>query len=80
MRRITITFDNDKGFAVTESGRTAERLGWDEMLGQIAQLTHPKINAPHYRMLTPAEQEAYGDRHNIPQEDRDKFDENGFPT
>lgn len=79
MRQIVITFDNGKGFAVTEAGRTADRLAWDEMLGQIAALTHSKIGVGHYHMLTVEEQNAYGDKYNIPADDRLQFDERGIP-
>jgi hypothetical protein len=63
MRQITITFENDKGFAVTEAGRTADRLAWDEMLGQIAALTHSQIGKGHYQMLTVEEYTAHEDRY-----------------
>jgi hypothetical protein len=79
MRQIIITFDNDKGFAVTEAGRTADRLGWDEMLGQVAQLTHPKIGIPHYKMQTVEEYNAHEDKYNVPAGERLQFDERGIP-
>lgn len=79
MRQIVITFDNGKGFAVTEAGRTADRLAWDEMLGQIAQLTHPKIGTAHYRMDTVEEYNAHEDKWQVPIEDRLQFDDRGIP-
>lgn len=79
MRQVIITFDNGKGFAVTEAGRTADRLAWDEMLGQVAGLTHPKIAAPHYQMQTVEEYTAHEDKYNVPAEDRLQFDERGVP-
>lgn len=79
MRQIVITFDNGKGFAVTEAGRTADRLGWDEMLGQVAQLTHPKIAAPHYKMQTVEEYQKQENEWNTEPDDRLQFDERGIP-
>jgi hypothetical protein len=79
MRQITITFDNGKGFSVTEAGRTADRLAWDEMLGQVANLTHPKLNTPHYTMLTVDQYEKQEDRFGTEPEDRLQFDERGVP-
>lgn len=79
MRQIVITFDNDKGFAVTENGRTADRLAWDEMLGQIAQLTHPSINAERYKMLTIEQYQAQEDKFGTEPEHRLQFDERGIP-
>lgn len=46
---------------VLASGRRCDGLSWDEMLGQIAGLTHPKIRAPHYNMRTPEEWQAWRD-------------------
>lgn len=43
------------GFVVTQGDRTCDGLGWDEMIGQVIGLTHPKISSAHYRMMTPAE-------------------------
>ncbi|GMG89630.1 hypothetical protein Cmtc_08500 [Cupriavidus sp. TKC] len=80
MRQITITFDNDKGFAVTENGRTADRLAWDEMLGQVAQMTHPKINEGRYRMLTIEEYQAQEDKFGTAPEDRLQFNDRGVPV
>lgn len=80
MRQIIITFENGKGFAVTEAGRTADRLAWDEMLGQVAALTHPKLGTAHYRMETVEEYHAQEDKYNVPVDDRLKFDERGTPV
>ena len=79
MRQIIITFDNNKGFAVTEAGRTADRLCWDEMLGQVAQLTHPKINAERYKMLTVEQYAEQEDKFGSDPDDRLQFDERGVP-
>jgi hypothetical protein len=57
MRTITITIDDGK-IEVAEDGKTTGQLAWDEMLGQIAELTHPAIvERAHYPMLTPEEWE-----------------------
>ena len=40
---------------VLEDGRCCDGLSWDEMIGQVIELTHPKLGQPHYRMQTPAE-------------------------
>ncbi|MDE1138149.1 MAG: hypothetical protein PW999_00550 [Paraburkholderia tropica] len=79
MRQITITFDNSKGFAVTENGMTADRLAWDEMLGQIANLTHPKLGSPHYSMLTVEQYTTQEEKFGTEPEDRLQFDERGIP-
>lgn len=79
MRQIVITFDNDRGYAVTESGRTADHLQWYEMLGQIAALTHPKLGTPRYTMLTVEEYTAYEDKYQTSPEERLQFDERGIP-
>lgn len=79
MRQITITFDNGKGFSVTENACTADRLSWGEMLEQIAQLTHPKINVQRYKMLTVEQYAAQEDKFGTEPEDRLQFDERGIP-
>lgn len=56
MRTITIIVeDGPCGFDIFEGDRHTDRLAWDEMLGQIAAMTHPKIGAGHYPMKTPEE-------------------------
>jgi hypothetical protein len=50
------------GFRVTQGDRYHDGLTWDEMLGLIAELTHPKIRRPRYRMHTSAEWAAYRKR------------------
>lgn len=61
MRRLTIEVpepgDEDfsaRGFdVVDESGRRARGLGFDEMLGQVIAMTHPRLDGqPQYRMQT----------------------------
>ncbi|AJW47708.1 hypothetical protein TK49_23700 (plasmid) [Ralstonia mannitolilytica] len=44
---------------VLPDGRRCDGLGWDEMLGQVAHLTHPNLGAPRYAMRTPEEWAAY---------------------
>jgi hypothetical protein len=46
-------------FHVHQGERYADMLCWDEMLGQVATLTHAQIATPRYDMLTPDE---YADR------------------
>lgn len=55
MEPVTISIDSSPGFTVTQGDRSADGLGWDEMIGQVIELTHPKIGSAHYRMMTPAE-------------------------
>ena len=50
------------------------------MLGQVAQLTHPKINEARYQMLTVEEYMAHEDKYHVAAEDRLKFDEKGIPV
>lgn len=58
-RTITITISHDGQFDVSENGKCAGGLAWDELLGQIACMTHPKICAPNYAMRTPDEWEEW---------------------
>lgn len=46
----------DGHFDVIEGDRRADRLGWDEMLGHVAQLTHRQLGTPLYNMRTPDEE------------------------
>jgi len=55
---ISITPANQpfpNSFQVTQGNRTCEALGWDEMIGQVIALTHPRIRMAHYPMQTAAE-------------------------
>lgn len=61
-RTITIIVTDGNNFAVHEGERYANRLCWDEMLGQVACMTHPKINDPRYAMHTPEELAAWRER------------------
>lgn len=60
-RTITITI-RDGTIDVHENGRRAGGLGWDEMLGCVAELTHPKVGATRFAMLT---DEEWADRRRI---------------
>jgi hypothetical protein len=60
MRRIVIEFgENELGGqhfeVVDEYGRHTGQLCFDEMLGQVVNLTHPAIRREHYAMRTPEE-------------------------
>lgn len=56
MQPVIISIDPTAcSFVVTQGDRSADGLGWDEMIGQVIGLTHPKIRSAHYRMMTPAE-------------------------
>ena len=61
MRTITIEID-DQGYTVRESDRYHDGLCWDEMLGQVTELTHPKLGQTRYPMLTEAEWTAQRER------------------
>lgn len=54
-RVITIYARGPNDFDVQEGERICDRLCWDEMLGQVASLTHPDITRARYHMLTPEE-------------------------
>lgn len=54
-RTIVIVMRDGNNFDVHEGDRSSGQLCWDEMLGQVASLTHPSINAPRYRMPTTRE-------------------------
>jgi hypothetical protein len=57
-RTITIIVRSSNDFDVHEGERYSGRLCWEELLGQIATMTHPLINAPRFRMDTPEEHAA----------------------
>jgi hypothetical protein len=65
MRTITIEIgDGTSGsYTVREGDRFCPELCWDEMLGTIAELTHPKIGTARYRMWTEEEHAAHRARH-----------------
>lgn len=49
-RTIVIIAYSGNNYDVIEDGRVSDHLAWDEMLGNIASMTHPKINEPRYKM------------------------------
>lgn len=49
-RTITIVCRGPNDFDVFEGEAFTDRLCWDEMLGQIAELTHPAIGKARYGM------------------------------
>ncbi|MDE3038746.1 MAG: hypothetical protein KGJ21_09905 [Pseudomonadota bacterium] len=57
MRTITIKIEDN--FTITEDDHNSGPLGWDEMLGSIAELTHPKIGVMRYAMRTDEEWSAW---------------------
>lgn len=46
------------GFDVRYNDRTAYFLCWDEMIGQVIELSHKKLGVAHYRMETDEEHAA----------------------
>lgn len=40
---------------VDAEGRHADGLSFDEFIGQVISLTHPKLGAPQFKMLTDAQ-------------------------
>jgi hypothetical protein len=54
MRTITIEV-HDNGYTVREGDRYHDELCWDEMLGQVTELTHPRLGDGRYAMKTEAE-------------------------
>ena len=61
MRTITIEI-GDRGYTVREGDRYADELCWDEMLGQVTELTHPRLGDGRYAMKTEAEWAEYRKR------------------
>lgn len=54
-RIIVIEVVDANEFKVIEGDRYQDKMCWDEMLGQIAEMTHPKIGVGRYPMLTAIE-------------------------
>jgi hypothetical protein len=52
VRVILIQIDDEGRIEVREDGRTTGQLSWDEMLGQIAEMSNPRIGSGRYPMLT----------------------------
>lgn len=65
MRTITIEID-DQGYTVREGDRYHDGLCWDEMLGQVVELTHRKLGETRYPMLTEAQWMEWRKRLNRP--------------
>lgn len=61
MRTITIEV-TERGYTVREGDRYADELCWDEMLGQVTELTHPRLGDGRYAMRTDAEWAEYRKR------------------
>lgn len=61
MRTVTIEF-TDKDFTVREGDRYHDGLCWDEMLGMVTELTHPRLGQTKYPMLTEGEWAAWRER------------------
>lgn len=54
VRTITIEFGPGVLFdVVDEYGRRCNGLAFEEMVGQVIELTHPSIGSARFRMLTP---------------------------
>lgn len=56
VRTITIEFGTGApcGFdVVNEYGQRCQGLAFEEMIGQVIELTHPSIGRARFRMLTP---------------------------
>lgn len=58
-KRVIVIEVRVNGFTVREGDKFCPELCWDEMLGSIAELTHPRIGACRYRMFTTEEHAAY---------------------
>lgn len=57
-RTITITVENDNYFKVQEGDKYIDGLCWDELLAQVATLTHKEFKHPRFAMHTKKEHEA----------------------
>ncbi len=53
MDPITITFSDRGYFEITQNGLICDGMCWDEMLGQIVNLTRRVVGERLYPMLTP---------------------------
>jgi hypothetical protein len=52
---ISITAEGANEFTVRIGERYHAKMTWEEMLGQVAELTHPKIDKARFRMMTDEE-------------------------
>lgn len=57
-KSIVLVHKIPEGFEVLQGGLSSGPLTWDEMLGQVAELTHPKLGIAHYPMKTSREWKA----------------------
>lgn len=64
-RTITIVCRGGNDYDVFEGENYCDRLCWDEMLGTIAELTHPKIGSASYRMVDADQHQAERERHRV---------------
>jgi hypothetical protein len=62
-RTITIEIHESNLITVREGERYADRLCWDEAIGQVVTLTHPDIKAPRYQMRDATEQRLHEELH-----------------
>lgn len=57
---------------VAQGDRCADHLNFDEMLGQVVSLAHPRLRLPHYHARhVPREERAKFGMASLPMEDRD---------
>ena len=80
---ITIEVHGANDFTVRIGARYADRMTWEEMLGQIAELTHPRIDRARFVMLTTEEHVARHERldfaaREVDQEEDREFDDEEF--
>lgn len=52
---ISITAEGANEFTVRVGDRYHAKMTWEEMLGQVAELTHPKIDRARFWLLTEEE-------------------------
>lgn len=52
---ISITTEGPNEFTVRIGDRYHPKMTWEEMLGQVAELTHPKIDRARFWLLTEEE-------------------------
>lgn len=49
---INIAIDGPNDFTVRIGERYHDKMTWEEMLGQVAELTHPRLDRARFWMLT----------------------------
>lgn len=67
LRTIVVHLFDGGGLEVVEGGGTTGVLTWEEALGQMAELTHPKLGAARFPMMAP---EAWAARRSRSKEQR----------